>query len=98
MGFFDMLLPTKSKGKHEVIQKKKDSGKGKRGDEVAKDIEKIEKKQFSKVLLVQESLLIWIHTLAMLVLAFICVFRNAYAELPWLTAMVSLPWAAYAIS
>ena len=57
-----------------------------------------EKESFSKILLVQESLLIWIHTIAMLVLAYICVFRGAYTELPWLTAMVSLPWAAYAVS
>ena len=54
--------------------------------------------EFSKVLLIQESMLIWIHTIAMLTLAFICVFKEAYAELPWLTAMVSLPWAAYAVS
>ena len=59
---------------------------------------KNEKQAFSKTLLIQESLLIWIHTLAMLVLAFIVVFRGTYAELPWLTAMVSFPWAAYAVS
>lgn len=56
------------------------------------------KLEFSKTLLIQESILIWIHTIAMLTLAFIVVFREAYAELPWLTAMVSLPWGAYAIS
>ena len=56
------------------------------------------KQEFSKTLLIQESLLIWIHTLAMLVLAYICVFRGYFAELPWLTAMASLPWGAYAIS
>ena len=54
--------------------------------------------EFSKTLLIQESILIWIHTLAMLALAYICVFQGYYAELPWLTAMTSLPWAAYAIS
>ncbi len=57
-----------------------------------------QKQEFSKTLLVQESLLIWIHTIAMLVLAYICVFRDAYAELPWLTAMVALPWTAYGVS
>lgn len=57
-----------------------------------------EKQEFSKTLLIQESLLIWIHSIAMLVLAYICVFRGYFAELPWLTAMTSLPWAAYAIS
>ena len=57
-----------------------------------------EKQEFSKTLLIQESLLIWIYSLAMLVLAYICVFRGYFAEIPWLTAMASLPWAAYAVS
>ena len=56
------------------------------------------KQEFSKPLLIQESLLIWIYSLAMLVLAYICVFKQYFAEIPWLTAMASLPWAAYAIS
>lgn len=54
--------------------------------------------EFSKSLLVQESALIWIHTIAMIVLAYICVFRSYFAELPWLTAMVALPWTAYSVS
>lgn len=54
--------------------------------------------EFSKRLLVQESALIWVHTLAIIILAYICVLRGYYAELPWLTAMVSFPWGAYAIS
>ena len=56
------------------------------------------KQEFSKTLLIQESLLIWIYSLAMLVLAYICVFKQYFAEIPWLTAMASLPWAAYAVS
>lgn len=56
------------------------------------------KLEFSKALLIQESILIWIHTIALLILAYICVLRGAYAELPWLTAMVALPWTAYAVS
>ena len=56
------------------------------------------KSEFSKALLIQESILIWVHTIAMLVLAFIVVFRGAYAELPWITAMVTMPWTAYAVS
>ena len=57
-----------------------------------------QKKEFSKVLLIQESILIWIHTIAMITLAYICVFRGYFAELPWLTAMVALPWGAYGFS
>lgn len=56
------------------------------------------KRAFSKTLLIQESILIWIHTIALLVLAFICVFNGFFAELPWLTAMVALPWTAYGVS
>lgn len=63
-----------------------------------KDTNKKEKIEFSKVLLVQESILIWIVTLAYIVLAFVCVLNQFFGELPWLTAMASLPWAAYAVS
>ena len=56
------------------------------------------KQEFSKILLIQESILIWIHTIALLILAFICVFNGFFGELPWLTAMVALPWTAYGIS
>lgn len=55
-------------------------------------------KEFSKKLLIQESALIWIMTLALVTLSFICVLTGAYAELPWLTAMVALPWGAYGVS
>lgn len=57
-----------------------------------------QKFEFSKTLLIQESILIWIHTVAMIVLAYICVFLGSYVELPWLTAMVALPWTAYGVS
>lgn len=56
------------------------------------------KKEFSKVLLIQESFLIWILTLALVALAYICILYGYLGSLPWLTAMVSLPWGAYAIS
>ena len=59
---------------------------------------KQKKQEFSKLLLIQESALIWIMTLSLLVLSFICIFSGAYAELPWLTAMVALPWTAYGVS
>ena len=29
---------------------------------------------------------------------FICIFTSTYAGLPWLTAMVALPWGAYGVS
>ena len=60
--------------------------------------EKEKKYPFSKVLLIQESILIWLVTLACLVMAFICIFTGSFVELPWITAMVGCPWAAYAIT
>lgn len=56
------------------------------------------KNEFSKTLLIQESILIWIHTIAMIALAFVCVFMQFFGELPWLAAMVAFPWTAYGIS
>ena len=56
------------------------------------------KKEFSKILVAQESALIWIMTIAFIILAFICVERQYFSELPWLTAMVGFPWTAYGVS
>ena len=56
------------------------------------------KQEFSKSLLVQESILIWIHTIATIALAFMCVHLQYFGELPWLAAMVAFPWTAYGVS
>lgn len=55
-------------------------------------------KEFSKLLLIQESILIWIITLSFIGLAYICILKDFTGSLPWLAAMVSFPWAAYAVS
>lgn len=55
------------------------------------------KMEFSKKLLLQESLLLWVVTLAFIVLAFICVINQSFGELPWLTSMALAPWGAYAV-
>ena len=54
--------------------------------------------EFSKVLLIQESILIWIITIAFIGLAYMCILLGYLGSLPWLTAMVSLPWGAYGVS
>lgn len=61
---------------------------------------KTEKKktEFSKLLLFQESMLIWIITIAFIVLAFVCVNNQYFGDLPWLAAMSSFPWTAYGAS
>ena len=56
------------------------------------------KKEFSKTLLIQESVLVWIVTIAFFILSFICITNQYFGELPWLTAMAACPWAAYAVS
>ena len=56
------------------------------------------KKEFSKVLLIQESILIYIMTISFIILAFICIQKEYLGELPWLTAMVGFPWTAYGVS
>lgn len=58
---------------------------------------KPKKTEFSKTLLTQESLLIWIVTIAFIILAFVCIQNQYFGELPWLTAMASCPWGAYAV-
>ena len=55
------------------------------------------KTSFSKSLLIQESILIWVITITFLVLAFICVFMGFFGELPWLSVIVAFPWSAYGI-
>lgn len=57
-----------------------------------------EKKEFSKTLLIQESILIWVVTLAFLFLAFTCITNQYFGELPWLAAMAAFPWTAYGVS
>jgi hypothetical protein len=59
---------------------------------------KKEKKEFSKVLLIQESILIWVVTLAFILLAFTCITNQYFGELPWLAAMAAFPWTAYGVS
>ena len=56
------------------------------------------KTEFSKILLIQESALIWIITIGCLILAYFCIANGSYADLPWLTAIVGLPWTAYGVS
>ena len=53
--------------------------------------------EFSKKLLLHETLLLWVVTLAFIVLAFICIANQYLGELPWLTAMAMAPWGAYAV-
>lgn len=54
--------------------------------------------EFSKEIMRMEMRLLWINTIGVLGLAFFCVYKNFDAAFPWLSAMVSLPWAAWGVS
>ena len=54
--------------------------------------------EYSKVLLKQESALIWVLTISFIVLAFYCISQGFLGSLPWLTAMIGFPWTAYGVS
>lgn len=59
---------------------------------------KNKKKEFSKSLLVQESVLVWIVTIAFIILAFVCVLCGYTGSLPWLSVIPTCVWAAYGVS
>jgi hypothetical protein len=54
--------------------------------------------EFSKGLLIQESILVWIITITFLVFAYVCIVNDYHGELPWLTTIVAFPWSAYGVS
>lgn len=56
------------------------------------------KTEFSKGLLIQESILIWLITIAFFALAYICIKNEFFGELPWLSAMAAFPWTVYGVS
>lgn len=60
--------------------------------------QKKKKREYSKGLLIQESVLIWITSLLYIGLAFFCILQGYTGSLPWITASASLPWAAYGVS
>lgn len=56
------------------------------------------KMEFSKILLIQESILVWITTIAFIVLAFLSIYTGFIGEFTWLAAMCTALWAAYGAS
>jgi len=53
------------------------------------------RQEFSKRLISDIRLLLWVVTLGGLVLAAYCIRKGYTGSLPWLTAMVGLPWTAH---
>lgn len=52
---------------------------------------------FSKRLVRDIRTLLWLVTLGGLLLAFFCVYKDYHDGLPWVTAMVGLPWSAHGV-
>lgn len=57
--------------------------------------EKVRKLDFSKRLIADIRALLWVVTVGGLLLAAYCIRRDYAGALPWLTAMVGLPWTAH---
>jgi hypothetical protein len=60
--------------------------------------EKKNKQEFSKTLLVWESILIWVITLSFIGIVCYCIANQYVGELGWLASVYAFPWAAYAVS
>lgn len=58
----------------------------------------MKKREFSKTLLIQESVLIWITTLFGLILSAYCIYNNYLGSLPWTSSIIVSAWAAYGVS
>lgn len=55
-------------------------------------------REFSKILLIQESILIWIITIVCLILSFLCVLTEYLGELGILSTIIVSSWTAYGVS
>lgn len=53
--------------------------------------------EFSKKLVSDIRMLLWAVTLGGIALAAYCIFKGYTGSLPWLSAMVGLPWSAHGI-
>jgi TM2 domain-containing membrane protein YozV len=56
------------------------------------------KTAFSKILLIQESILIWLLSLSFIGLAYLCVMKGFSGSLPWLSVTLTGAWTAYGVS
>lgn len=54
--------------------------------------------EFSKILLIQESVLVWITTISFIILAFMSIGQDFIGDLNWLATLSTALWAAYGVS
>lgn len=55
------------------------------------------KKEFSKQLIADIRILLWVVTIGALLLSAYCIYQDYTGALPWLSAMVGLPWTAHGV-
>lgn len=55
------------------------------------------KLEFSKKLIMDIRALLWIVTLAGIALAFYCIHLGYLGTIPWISALVGLPWSAHGV-
>ena len=53
--------------------------------------------EFSKRLILDIRILLWMVTIAAIVLAFLCVIYGYIGSLPWIATLVGLPWSAHGV-
>lgn len=53
--------------------------------------------EFSKRLILDIRMLLWIVTISGIALAFMCVYNGYLGTLPWISALVGLPWSAHGV-
>jgi hypothetical protein len=56
---------------------------------------KKQKREYSKQLIADVRILLWVITLGGLYLAWLCIDKGFLGSLPWVSAMVGLPWTAH---
>jgi hypothetical protein len=65
----------------------------------AQHVKRREKKKldYSKRLISDIRWLLWVVTVGVLLLSFYCIRKDYTGALPWLTAMIGLPWSAHGV-
>ena len=58
---------------------------------------KKKKLDFSKRLILDIRILLWVVTIAAIALAFLCVVYGYIGSLPWIATLVGLPWSAHGV-
>lgn len=57
----------------------------------------MKKLEFSKKLINDIRMLLWVVTVSGILLAFMCVYMGYLGTLPWISALVGLPWSAHGV-